>query len=184
MNTAPDSCCSSGSRPAAEERIRCPQCGQPGKAVETKTLKQMVQPQHLELANKPGFLFCRTADCNVIYFRADGDCLRKPDVRVRVGSKETEDPVPLCYCFGFTEAMVREEIRTTGKCIIPQHIAAEVKAGNCACEIRNPQGSCCLGNVTAAVKKALSNRLVASHATSNTRDILNGVGSRRRSGAG
>jgi hypothetical protein len=132
----------------------CPECGQPGKSVETKTLKQMVQPWHLELVNKPGFLFCRSADCDVVYFHPDGDRLRKPDVRVRVGLKEAEDPVPICYCFGFTEAMAAEEIRNTGKCTIPQRITAEVKAGNCACEISNPQGSCCLGNVQAAVKQA------------------------------
>lgn len=133
----------------------CPECGQPGKFVETRTLKQMVQPQHLQLANKPDFSFCRTADCDVVYFHPDGDCLHKPDVRVRVGMKETENPVLICYCFGFTEAMVVEEIQATGKCTIPQRITAEVKAGYCACEIRNPQGSCCLGNVNAAVKKAV-----------------------------
>ena len=133
----------------------CPECGQPGKLVETKTLKHTVQPRHLERVNQPGFLFCRSPDCNVVYFHPDGDCLRKPDVRLRVGLKETEDPVPICYCFGFTEAMAVEEIRATGKCTIPQRITAEVKSGNCACEIRNPQGSCCLGNVTAAVKKAI-----------------------------
>ncbi len=155
-------CCSNKSavgQPVAETvkagTICCPECHQPGKSVETKTLKQMVQPWHLELVNKPGFLFCRSADCDVVYFHPDGDRLRKPDVRVRVGLKETEDPVPICYCFGFTEAMAVEEIRDTGKCTIPQRIAAEVKAGNCACEIRNPQGSCCLGNVNAAVKKAM-----------------------------
>ena len=51
--------------------------------------------------------------------------------------------------------MVREEIRATGKCTIPKNITAEMKAGNCACEIRNPQGSCCLGNVTAAIKRVM-----------------------------
>lgn len=134
----------------------CPECGQPGKSVETKTLKHMVQPWHLERVNKPGFLFCRSADCDVVYFHPDGDCLRKPDVRVRVGLKETEDPVPLCYCFGFTEAMVVEEIRATGRCTIPQRIAAEIKAGNCACEIRNPQGSCCLGEVQATIRRVMT----------------------------
>jgi len=148
----------------------CPECGQPGKSVETKTLKQIVQPWHLELVNKPGFLFCRSADCDVVYFHPDGDCLRKPDVRVRVGLKETEDPVPICYCFGFTEAMVREEVRATGRCTILQRITTEVKAGNCACEIRNPQGSCCLGNVTVAVKRALK----ATGAQASTALIGNG----------
>ncbi len=155
-------CCStkpSVERPAAETAKAgsnlCPVCGQPGKSVETKTLKHIVQPTHLELVNKPGFLFCRSSGCDVVYFHPDGDRLRKPDVRVRVGLKETEDPVPICYCFGFTQAMALDELRATGKSIIPQRITAEVKAGNCACEIRNPQGSCCLGNVTAVVKRAM-----------------------------
>lgn len=133
----------------------CPECDQPGKSVETKTLKHTVQSWHLERVNKPGFLFCRSGDCNVVYFHPEGDCLRKPDVRVRVGLKETADPVPICYCFGFTEAMAFEEVRATGTCTIPQRITAEVRAGNCACEIRNPQGSCCLGNVTIALKRAM-----------------------------
>ncbi len=80
--------------------------------------------------------------------------LSKADLRVRVGLKETADPVPVCYCFGFTEGMLLEEIQTIGHSSIPQRIAAEIKADNCACEVRNPQGSCCLGNVKAAVKRA------------------------------
>ena len=111
-----------------------------------------------EPGDKPGFRFCRTATCKVVYFHSVGDRLEKKDVRVRVGLKEIEDPVPVCYCFGFTEAMVREEIRETGRCTIPERITAEIKAGRCACEIRNPQGSCCLGNVNAAVKRLLVSR--------------------------
>lgn len=161
-DTAMSDCCSIKSpaettlgETATVETNDCPECGQPGKSVATKTLKHTVQPWHLERVNQPGFLFCRSADCGVVYFHPAGDCLRKPDVRVRVGLKETGDPVPICYCFGFTEAMAVEEIRDTGISTIPQRITAEVKAGNCACEIRNPQGSCCLGNVQAAVKRAM-----------------------------
>lgn len=159
-NPVADSCSSQAPLDDAETESAqaganlCPECGQPGKPIGTKTLKQIVQPRHLVLVNKPGFRFCRSADCAVVYFHPDGDRLRKPDVRVRVGLKETEDPVPICYCFGFTEAMVAEEIRDTGRCSVPARIAAEVKAGHCACEIRNPQGSCCLGAVHAAVKRA------------------------------
>jgi hypothetical protein len=51
--------------------------------------------------------------------------------------------------------MLCEEIRTTGTTTIPQRIAAEMKADRCACELRNPQGSCCLANVKAATKRAL-----------------------------
>ena len=34
---------------------------------------------------KRGFAFCRTADCRVVYFHADGETLEKVDLRVRVG---------------------------------------------------------------------------------------------------
>ena len=148
-----EECCCSGEADTVSEK--CPQCGATGKAVSTLTLKQMVKPEFLSLVDKPGFRFCRTPTCKVVYFHSDGDRLEKKDVRVRVGLKESEDPVPVCYCFGFTEAMVREEIRDTGHCTVPERITAEIKAGHCACEIRNPQGSCCLGNVNAAVKRLL-----------------------------
>jgi len=52
--------------------------------------------------------------------------------------------------------MARAEIRATGQCTAPGRIAAEMKADRCACEIRNPQGSCCFANVTAAVKRELA----------------------------
>ncbi len=112
----------------------------------------MVEPEFLELVTKPGFLFCRSAKCEVVYFHPDGERLTKTNLRVRVGLKETEDPVPICYCFGFTEAMAREEIESSGRCTIPERITAEIKAERCACEVRNPQGSCCLGNVSATIK--------------------------------
>lgn len=155
-------CCSNESshaavatKPAAGTKANCPRCGQPGQPVARQTLKHQVKPEHLETVETGAFNFCRTATCDVVYFNDSGIVLTKADVRQRIGLKETENPVPVCYCFGFTEAMVREEIRATGHCTIPQRITAEVKAGNCACEIRNPQGSCCLGNVTAAVKRAM-----------------------------
>lgn len=131
----------------------CPRCGQSGQPVPPRTIKHQVRPEFLTAVEDGPFSFCRSAPCDAVYFNGRGLVLTKADVRQRLGLKETEDPVPICYCFGFTERMVMEELRTTGDCTIPQRIAAEVKAGNCACEIRNPQGSCCLGNVTAAVKR-------------------------------
>ena len=116
----------------------------------------MVKPEFLDAVDKPGFRVCARPNCDVVYFHPDGELLRKDDLRVRVGVKETEDPVPLCYCFGFTQAMVAAEIHETGNCTLPQRIAAEVKAGHCACEVRNPQGVCCLGNVAAWVRRLSS----------------------------
>jgi len=87
-----------------------------------------------------------------VYFDSDADSVfRKRDLRVRVGLKETEDPIPICYCFDVVVADLRKEIQTGGTTAIPAMIAAEVRAGHCACEVRNPQGFCCLGSVSRAV---------------------------------
>jgi hypothetical protein len=156
MSAQISSCCAENAdkKSVATTKFRCPACVKEGQRVEILTLKHHVKPEFLDTVERGAFNFCRTPTCDVVYFNADGIVLRKPDVRTRIGLKETEDPVSICYCFGWTEKMAEDEIRATGKCTIPQRITAEVKAGNCACEIRNPQGSCCLGNVNAAVKRA------------------------------
>jgi hypothetical protein len=156
MNNQNEACCANNEKPAVKLKLRCSACGQQGQAIEKQTLKHQVKPEHLETVERGPFNFCRAPTCDVVYFNGNDTLLRKGDVRVRVGLKETEDPVPVCYCFGFTEKMVADEVRATGKCTIPQRITAEIQAGHCACEIRNPQGSCCLGNVNAAVKKAIA----------------------------
>lgn len=148
-----EDCCCRGEPDGTKET--CSECGAVGRPVSITTLKHMVQPEFLSQVDKPGFCFCPTATCDVVYFHVDGDRLKKRDLRVRVGLKEIEDPVPICYCFGFTEAMVRSEIERTGACTIPERISAEVKARHCACGVRNPQGSCCLGNVKEVVKQQM-----------------------------
>jgi len=77
---------------------------------------------------------------------------------VRVGAKETADPIPICYCFGFTRQDIWDEIRSTGKSTVAKRITAEVEAGRCACEVKNPSGKCCLGDVTRTAKDRLGQK--------------------------
>jgi len=67
------------------------------------------------------------------------------------------DPIPVCYCFGFTRRDIHDEIAETGRSRIAEQISAEVKAGNCACEVKNPSGKCCLGNVTRVTQEVVRN---------------------------
>ena len=145
-------CCSEKATLLGPGAVACAGCGCIGRPVSTLTLKSMVKPEFLTMVTKPGFKFCGSPDCEVVYYHADGEQLRKTDVKVRVGIKEAEEPAPLCYCFGFTRAMLLQELCTAGQSQIPSIISAELKAGNCACEVHNPQGSCCLGNIAAAIK--------------------------------
>ena len=80
----------------------------------------------------------------------------KDDLTVRVGLKETESPIPLCYCFGHTAESAREEIVTTRRSTVAQRIATEVQAGRCSCEVKNPSGKCCLGDVNRVIQQIKS----------------------------
>jgi len=150
-------CCAAASAGASAGVFcpTCPQCGQVGKAVSLLTLKHQVQAPNLAAVESGEFAFCRSPECPVVYFNNSGTVLNLADVRQRPTTKGGDNP-QLCYCFGFDTAMVQAEIRATGGCTIPQRIAAEMKADRCACEIRNPQGSCCMTNVRFAVKRELA----------------------------
>ena len=79
---------------------------------------------------------------------------RKDMLTIRVGIKETEDPIPLCYCFGYDRKGVRDDIQRNGKTDILKTITQRVKDGECRCEETNPSGGCCLGDVNRAIKHA------------------------------
>jgi len=103
------------------------------------------------------FYFCRTTTCEVVYFRPEEALFRKEDLAVKVGLKEPNDPAaPVCYCFGWTPEKIWAEVQATGKSTVVDQIKAQVKAGNCYCEVTNPQGSCCLGNVASTIQKELA----------------------------
>lgn len=127
----------------------CPACGAKGQAVQVLTVKSLVR-EHNRVSPAASYMFCRTPDCDVVYFSADA-IFRKPDVKVRVGLKENEDPMPLCYCFDYTREDVRRDLAEQGRTEIPERIKAEIKAGFCACEVKNPSGNCCLGNIIKVV---------------------------------
>ena len=97
--------------------------------------------------------FCRTSDCPVVYFDAQGHFFIEAHLRERVHQKhpETAD-VFVCYCYRHTPGSIRTELTQRGETDVVARITAGTKAGTCACEIRNPQGSCCLGNVGKVVK--------------------------------
>jgi hypothetical protein len=131
----------------------CRACGMKGKKVGRVTLEHIVKRECLSGLSDTQYYFCVTPSCEVIYFSNEvGQSFIKGEVRVRVGIKETQDPILICYCFNHTAASLREEIERTGKSTAVASITAEIQAGNCACEIKNPLGICCLVEVSKAVK--------------------------------
>ena len=144
---------------ARVDSTRCPVSGSVASRVGLVTVKALIIPEALRRLDGRKYHFCSDPGCDVVYFdNRAGSVFRKQDLRVRVGLKESSDPVPMCYCFDVTVADLRNEIAARGATEIPAVISAEVRAGHCACEVRNPQGTCCLGNVSKAVSLIVGRR--------------------------
>ncbi|MCA1613620.1 MAG: hypothetical protein LC800_05570 [Acidobacteria bacterium] len=132
----------------------CASCSGASRPVTRKTMLLMLKPEHFGSVSESEYRFCPVPDCRVVYFTDGGaQSFTTGDLRVRVGLKERDGVIPLCYCFGFDEAEAREEIGRTGQSAIPQRIAALIKQGMCACPAKNPSGACCLGEVNKAIKR-------------------------------
>jgi hypothetical protein len=156
-------CCSVKDSPVVPAVAACPRNGAPSKQVDMLTIKSLVRQLPLEMPNTQ-YYFCETRDCDVVYFAFDSQApiFRRGDLLVRVGAKEESDLIPVCYCFGFTPKDIEGEIGETGRSTVADRITAEVTAGRCACEVKNPSGKCCLRNVMRVTQDRLRNRSAAA----------------------
>ena len=141
---------------AASVMMTCPVNNARCKRVDMLTVKSLVRRLPLSMPHTQ-YYFCDSPHCDVVYFASDAEAPRfcRKDLTVGVGAKETVEPITICYCFGFTNQEICNEIRVTGKSRLVQRIAAEVEAGRCAFEVKNPSGKCCLGDVTRTARDGM-----------------------------
>ncbi len=129
----------------------CPVCGMKGKTVQGSTVKALLSVSLRDVRDVE-YLFCRTRTCPVVYFSPDGEQIFTVEqIRESVYQKEQDkDDVFACYCFRHTVGEIRNAAPETRMAILDD-INAGIIARQCACDLRNPQGSCCLGNVRGLV---------------------------------
>jgi len=136
------------------ETGRCSSCNGQGRPVSRKTVLLMLKPELLERAMHGNYNFCSERDCSIVYFEDKGSQqFTVDDLRIRVGLKVNDDPIPVCYCFGFDEKHIRDEIEGSGNTSVPEKISRLIREGLCACDDRNPSGMCCLGEVNKAANR-------------------------------
>jgi len=138
----------------------CPTNGVVGKKVDTQIVKAMLSIP-LNILTAESYRFCVDPDCPTVYYSEDEQqVFAEADLRERVYQKHADDEkISICYCFQHTVGSIRNEIAKSGKSTVVAEITAGIKAGQCACDIRNPQGDCCLGNVRAFIKNYSTNLL-------------------------
>lgn len=134
----------------------CPSCNVKGKKVKIITLKSMIKPASLDSLNADlTHYFCSSEDCNIVYFDTSkrGYCIS--EIKVPVYQKDKTNTIPICYCFGWTKEKIKQYVE---KGLSPnplEHIRENIKENRCGCEVNNPQGNCCLGNVTSYIKELI-----------------------------
>lgn len=142
-------CCT----PQPKGKIPCPSCGERAKGVLAKTLAHLLtDAAKSKLECFDGFYYCKTPSCKTVYFK-DDTILTQEDVSVVVGLKEGASPATVCYCFGWTKEKIRVQIEENGKTEALEDIKAKMEDPGCSCEILNPSGGCCLGEVGKAIRE-------------------------------
>lgn len=131
----------------------CPACKQKGKVIQGQTVKALLSVSLRSIQDTEHY-FCRTQSCPVVYYSADGKSIfTTSQLREHVYQKEPNtDDVFVCYCFKHTVAEIRNASPDVRASIL-NDINIGIQANQCACDLRNPQGSCCLGNVRGLMKQ-------------------------------
>ncbi|HWI47238.1 MAG TPA: (2Fe-2S)-binding protein [Rummeliibacillus sp.] len=147
-------CCSSNLKEIETENNGiCPFCKNKAKNVKLITLKSLLKPSTLEtLDAKIDHYFCSTEDCDVVYFDANNKKYLVSDIKVAVHQKDSSTTTPICYCFDWTKEKIGKYIKQELSPNPIEHIRVNINENRCGCEVNNPQGSCCLGNVTKYIK--------------------------------
>ncbi len=97
-----------------------------------------------------GWRFCRTLGCPVVYFHDTEDPVECGEVSAEIAQKSERAGRPVCYCFGYSAA----DIWADPEGLVVEDIKARCRSGEDRCGETNPQGSCCLGNVSALRRAA------------------------------
>jgi len=135
----------------------CPTNHKVGKKVDSLILKSMLALP-INLITRSEYYFCPDPDCPVVYYSADNEqVFTEADLREKVYQKHPQDSdVFVCYCFKHKVGDIRKDVAEHGKSEIVDQINKGVQANQCACDILNPQATCCLGNVRKLVKSIQS----------------------------
>ncbi len=132
----------------------CIECSQKGELVKIETLISLIKKEKRNQIYNQAFYFCKTPNCLTVYFNNQKSIyFHKEDVSIRIGIKEKESPIPMCYCFGWTKEKIIEQIQKQGYTTIIEEISTKIKANKCDCIRKNPSGKCCLKEIKAFLKK-------------------------------
>lgn len=141
-----DCCCPT--QPSTKTQQICPECGSTCKSVGMPTLYHQVRFPENQALIAEAYYFCPSKTCSVGYFSSMGCYIPKAWLR----SYQDLQNDALCYCFDIDAEQYLSALNAHRAEPIKNFVMQRTKAKECACEIRNPSGQCCLANFKALEK--------------------------------
>jgi len=134
----PDCCSSENEENISVTKHECPTCRQKSLAVSKRTILHHVRQSWFQKLSGQQYFYCRSSECDIVYFSMDSQVITKSDVRTEIGIKEESKSALICYCFGVNkaEAMVNKDAK--------DFVVKMTKESMCSCDTANPSGRCCL----------------------------------------
>lgn len=139
-------CCATP--PTASEGECCPISGQKGRRVPWRTVAALTV---VELPARQDFWICLDPECDVVYFGRNGIVITGDALHVEPGFKAGQKNPTVCYCFNVRESDLCGDCPEQRNAVL-QMIQDRIREQSCACEVRNPTGKCCLGEVKRLVR--------------------------------
>jgi hypothetical protein len=147
-----DCCANSSSKTLTQG---CPDCGKSCKSVEVHTLYHQVKFPENQAISSGSYYFCSAKDCATAYFSSTGNNIAKQQLTTYQDIQNDK----LCYCFDIDSAIYLKALGANSDHAeaeaIKDFVIQRTKSGECACELRNPSGQCCLAKFKQLEKQSL-----------------------------
>jgi hypothetical protein len=116
-------------------------------------VKALLTEEALAQFEPTEYRFCGDPGCVVVYFGDNGSHFGTGDLRGPGLAQGCVGQSSSVLLLRRSEATISTELERTGRSFAIERIRTHITAGRCACEVRNPRGTCCLRDIMAAVKR-------------------------------
>ena len=123
---------------------KCPECGKKGHSVKNETMIHHVKD--ISKISDGKYSFCNNPECDVVYFKGD-NTFTVDMVNKEIGLKDSSsDQGTICYCYGYPKSELFEKNLT-------DKINIRIDNYGSRCDLRNPNGKCCIDDIKRAQKE-------------------------------
>ena len=129
----------------------CPECKNLGRKISQATIQS--QTSFPFWSSQDDWFFCKTSDCSVAYFSSSEiKPISLNSLKETPFPKSTNPNRLVCFCFHHTVQEVLDDVLHNSTSTIKADIIEACRKDLSDCLHQNPEGRCCLGNISMLLK--------------------------------